>query len=129
MSLSDPIADMLTRIRNAHMAGLDVVEMPLSRLKSEVARVLKDEGYILNNVASGGRTLKLYLKYGQEREPAIRGIKRESKSGLRSFVSTATLPRVLGGLGTAVLSTSQGIMTARQAGERGIGGEYLCSVW
>ena len=130
MSWSDPIADMLTRIRNAHRAGLDVVEVPHSRLKGEVGRVLKDEGYISDYVwESGGRVLRVYLKYTANRQPAIRGLRRESHAGLRRYVTADKLPRVLGGMGVAILSTSRGVMTAADARQRRLGGEYLCSVW
>lgn len=131
MSLSDPIADMLTRIRNAHMAGHEVVEVPHSKLKGEITRVLKREGYINDYVVEGSvkKTLRLYLKYTGESEPAIRGLKRESKLGLRSYVAAAEVPRVLGGLGIAILSTSSGIMTDREARGKHVGGEVLCSIW
>jgi len=132
MSLSDPIADMLTRIRNAHMAGHEVVEVPHSKLKGEITRVLKREGYINDYVVEGGvkKTLRLYLKYtGDESEPAIRGLKRESKLGLRSYVGADDVPQILGGLGIAILSTSSGIMTDREAREKHVGGEVLCSIW
>ncbi len=131
MSLSDPIADMLTRIRNAHMAGHEVVEVPHSKLKGEITRVLKREGYINDYVVEGGvkKTLRLYLKYTGENEPAIRGLQRESKLGLRSYVAADEVPQILGGLGIAILSTSSGIMTGREAREKHVGGEVLCSIW
>ena len=132
MSMSDPIADMLTRIRNALMAGLLTTEMPLSNLKVEIARILKREGYILDHtVESNGnrRTLKIFLKYNLEKEPVIQGIRRISKPSLRRYVHSAKVPRVLGGLGVAILSTSRGLLTDRQARRQKIGGEVLCYVW
>jgi len=131
MSLTDPIADMLTRIRNAHRADHEVVELPHSRVKEEIARVLKREGYVRDFVVEGGarKTLRVYLKYNEDREPAIRGMRRESKSGRRTYAGRDALPRVLGGLGVAVLSTSSGIMTAKEARTKGVGGEVLCSIW
>jgi small subunit ribosomal protein S8 len=131
MSLSDPIADMLTRIRNAHGAEHDVVELPHSRLKEEIARVLKKEGYITDYVVEGRmpKNLRVYLKYTQDHEPAIRGLKRESKPALRKYVSNREVPRVLGGLGVAIVSTPAGVMTGREAKQKHVGGEVLCSVW
>ena len=131
MSLSDPIADMLTRIRNAHAAGLDVVDVPHSRLKAEVIRVLRKEGYVSDFVVEGGvkKTIRVYLRYTDDRQPVIRGVKRDSKPGLRRYVPAAKVPLVLGGMGTAVLSTSQGVMTGKDARRLKLGGEVLCSVW
>ena len=132
MSWSDPIADMLARIRNAQRAGLEDVSMPSSRLKAEVARIFKAEGYILDFKVEGDvkKTLTVELKYSdQDNQPAIRGLRRESKPGLRRFCGWKDIPRVLGGLGTAVLSTSQGVMSGREARRRKIGGELLCSIW
>ncbi len=131
MSWSDPIADMLTRIRNAQRAGLDVVEMPSSRLKTEIARILKDEGFVADLEVEGDlkKVLRLELKYTDDGEPVIRGIQRESKPGLRRFRGWKETPRVLGGLGVSVLSTSQGVMSGREARRRKLGGEYLCSIW
>lgn len=131
MSLSDPIADMLTRIRNAHMAGLDVAEMPHTGLKGEIMRVLKREGFITDYAVEGGvkKVLRVYLKYTADHEPVIRGLKRESKPGLRTYVAAGKLPRVFGGMGVAILSTSCGVMTAKEARKRHVGGEFLCSVW
>lgn len=131
MSWSDPIADMLTRIRNAQSAGHDTVDMPGSRLKAEIARVLKKEGYISEFVMEGAmkKTLRLSLKYSAEAEPVIRGVKRESKPGLRKFLGWRDIPRVLGGLGMAVVSTSGGVMSGREARKRHLGGEYICSIW
>ena len=132
MSWSDPIADMLTRIRNAQRAGLEDVSMPSSRLKAEVARIFKAEGYILDFKVEGDvkKSLVIELKYSdQDSEPAIRGLRRESKPGLCRFCGWKDIPRVLGGLGTSVLSTSQGVMSGREARRRKIGGELLCSIW
>jgi small subunit ribosomal protein S8 len=122
---------MLTRIRNAYGAGHEVVDMPHSRLKGEIARILKKEGFITDYVVEGGgrKNLRLYLKYAAEHEPVIRGVKRESRPGLRRYVNAADVPRVLGGLGVAILSTSSGVMTDKDAREKHVGGEHLCSVW
>jgi small subunit ribosomal protein S8 len=131
MSWSDPIADMLVRVRNAHMAELDTAEMPHSRIKEDIARVLKREGYISDYAVEGGvkKTLRIYLKYTADREPAIRGLKRVSKGGLRQYVGVDEIPRILGGLGVAVMSTSSGIMTGKEARGKQVGGEVLCSIW
>ena len=130
MSWSDPIADMITRIRNAHMAGRDMVEMPHSKLKGEITRVLKKEGFIADYTVEGdGRLLRLYLKYTDDREPVIRGIKRDSRPGLRHYVSAQDIPRVLGGLGVNILTTSIGVMTGVEARNQNVGGELVCSVW
>jgi len=132
MSCSDPIADLLTRIRNASRAGLPAVEMSHSRLKAEIARILKKEGYIAD-VAEGSdegkKTLKLTLKYDYDEKPVIQQIHRVSKPGLRRYVGAAEVPRVRGGLGTAVLSTSRGVMSDRDARAAHVGGEVLCQVW
>lgn len=131
MSLSDPIADMVTRLRNAHGAELDVVEMPHSRLKGEITRVLKKEGFINDYVVEGGnvKVLRIYLKYTEDRVPAITGIERESRPGLRSYAKAEDIPRVLGGMGVAILTTSKGVMTDKTARQEKTGGEILCSVW
>ncbi len=131
MSFSDPISDMLTRIRNAHMAGHEAVDMPHSRFKGEVARILKKEGYIVDYRIEGGvgRILRIYLKYAAEREPVIRGLKRHSRPGLRRYVGANDIPRVFGGMGVAILSTSKGIMTDADARREKIGGELVCTVW
>lgn len=131
MSWSDPIADMLTRIRNAQSAGLEIVEMPSSRMKTEIARVLKDEGYIAEYEVVGEekKTLRMALKYNEEDKPVIRGIRRESKPGLRRFCGWKEIPRVLGGLGIAIISTSKGVMSGTQARREKLGGEIICSVW
>ncbi len=132
MSLSDPIADMLTRVRNAHMAQHEVVEIPYSRMKSEIARILKKEGYIEDYTTEGHggkRVLRLFLKYTMDMEPAIRGLSRESSPGLRRYVGAKDSPRVLGGMGVAILSTSSGMMTDREARSKKVGGEVVCKVW
>ena len=131
MSMSDPIADMLTRVRNAHMANLEVVDVPHSRIKGEIARVLKKENYITDFVVEGGKkkVLRLYLRYTGEHEPVIHGLRRESRPGLRRYVGIEDVPRVLAGMGTAILSTSNGIMTGQEARKQKVGGEVLCSVW
>lgn len=131
MSWSDPISDMLTRIRNAQKAGLPSVDMPGSRIKGEIARVMQAEGYLAGfSLAGGGRrVLHLDLKYSALAEPAIRGLRRESKPGLRRFCGCDEIPRVLGGMGTAVLSTSGGVMSGREARQRKLGGELICTIW
>ena len=130
--LTDPVADMLTRIRNANKAMHETVEMPTSRLKQEIARILKEEGYIRDFRVQKGEsfdTLVVELKFGRNRERVITGLKRISKPGRRVYARKDRLPRVLGGMGTAILSTSSGLVTSRTAAERGIGGEVICFVW
>lgn len=132
--MTDPIADMLTRIRNANIAMHDEVSMPASKLKEALATVLYKEGYIsefssVDNTAGPGRTLTIAMKYSPERERVITGIKRVSKPGLRVYTKSDEIPRVLGGLGVAVLSTSQGLVTDRVARKAKVGGEVLCYVW
>ena len=131
MSWSDPIADMLTRIRNAQSAGIEIVEMPSSRLKAEIAKVLKQEGYVTDYEVDGDvkKVLRILLKYNAENKPVIRGIRRESKPGLRKFCGSRDVPRVLGGLGVAIISTSSGVMSGLEARRRKLGGEIICSVW
>lgn len=132
MAVTDSIADMLTRIRNACAEKFEQAEIPLSRTKLELARILKQEGYIRNyRVVSDGRhgVIRIQLKYGEDGRPAITVLKRVSKPGVREYVGKESLPRVLGGLGIAVVSTPRGIMTSDQARRRGIGGEVLCYVW
>lgn len=131
MSWSDPIADMLTRIRNAQCAGLEELQMPGSRMKNEIARIFKTEGYIENYQSADDlrKTLSLALKYTADGEPVIRGIRRESRPGLRRYCGWKEIPRVLGGLGTSVVSTSQGVMSGREARRRKLGGEIVCSIW
>jgi small subunit ribosomal protein S8 len=130
--LTDPVADMLTRIRNANKALHDQAEMPSSKLKVEIARILKEEGYIRDfHVEEEGTHPKLVveLKYGRSRERVLSGIKRVSKPGRRIYARKDRLPRVLGGMGTAILSTSRGVVTSRTAEIQGIGGEVICFVW
>jgi small subunit ribosomal protein S8 len=130
--LTDPIADLLTRIRNANKALHDTAEMPSSRAKVEIARLLKEEGYIRDFRVEEGesfRTLVVELKYGRNRERVITDLKRISKPGRRVYARKDRLPRVLGGMGTAILSTSSGVMTSRSAEQQGVGGEVICFVW
>jgi small subunit ribosomal protein S8 len=130
--VSDPVADLLTRIRNANLARHEKVTLPSSKLKVEIARLLQDEGYIEGfDVAKDGQfqSLTITLKYSDSRERVIKGLKRISKPGRRIYAKHDRLPKVLGGLGTAILSTPTGVITSRQAAERGIGGEVLCFVW
>ena len=130
--LTDPIADMLTRIRNANKAMHDRVEMPTSKMKQEIARLLKEEGYIKNYrvvTASPYDILVIELKFGKNRKRILTDVKRVSRPGRRVYARKDRLPRVLGGLGTAILSTSTGIITSRQAAERGVGGEVIAFVW
>ncbi len=131
MSWSDPIADMLTRVRNAQSAGLEIIEMPSSRMKSDIVKVLKEEGYISDFEVEGDvkKVLRVALKYNQESKPVIRGIRRDSKPGLRRFCGWKDVPRVLGGLGVAIISTSSGVMSGVEARRRKLGGEIICSVW
>lgn len=132
MSLSDPIADLLTRIRNAGAAGLPKASVPHSRLKEEVLRVLLSEGYLSSYAvrAEGARKyIDVQLKYNKPNEPTIRGLRRVSKPGLRQYVTAKQVPKVLNGLGVSVLSTPSGVMPGTEAKRRGIGGEVLCTVW
>lgn len=134
MTMTDPIADMLTRIRNANIAMHDEVRMPSSKLKEALAAVLAQEGYIEghevhDNGDRPGKTLVIKMKYTAERERTISGIRRVSKPGLRVYSKASEAPRVLGGLGVAVLSTSQGLLSDREARRRRVGGEVLCFVW
>ena len=134
MHLTDPIADMLTRIRNANTVYHEMVDMPLSKMKVEVARILKDEGYIRNyktitDAKKPVPVLRLFMNYGPNRERVIQGIRRISKPGRRVFVGTEELPKVMGGLGIALGSTSHGMMTDAQARKQGLGGEVVCLVW
>ena len=131
---TDPIADMLTRIRNANRALHERAEMPSSRLKSEIARILKEEGYIQDfrverDDATPYDTLVIELKFGRNRERVITDLKRVSKPGRRVYARKDRLPRVLGGMGTAIMSTSNGLITSRAAEEQGVGGEVVCFVW
>jgi len=130
--LTDPIADMLARIRNANKALHDTVEMPSSRAKVEIARLLKEEGYVRDYRIEDGESFKrlvIELKYGSSRERIITDLKRISKPGRRVYARKDRLPRVLGGMGIAILSTSNGVMTGRAAEQKGIGGEVICFVW
>jgi small subunit ribosomal protein S8 len=130
--LTDPIADMLTRIRNANKALHEHAAMPSSRMKVEIARLLKDEGYIRDYRIEKGEsfdTLVIDLKFGRNRERVISGLKRVSKPGRRVYARKDRLPRVLGGMGVAILSTSSGLVTARTAQERGVGGEVVAFIW
>jgi len=132
MSMTDPIADLLTRIRNGLKARKPFVEIPSSRLKVEVAKILKEEGYILNfKVTEDGKhgILRLDLKYTAEGRPAIEGLRRESSPGRRVYVSKDEIRPVLGGLGVGILTTSRGVLTDKQARREGVGGELLCTVW
>jgi small subunit ribosomal protein S8 len=135
MTMTDPIADMLTRLRNANQAFHDDVAMPYSKMKEGLAGILKAEGYITSfsvaEPAEGevGKTLHITLKYGRNRERSIAGVRRISKPGLRVYAKHTGLPKVLGGLGVAIISTSQGLLTDRQAHKKGVGGEVLAYVW
>jgi len=130
--MTDPVADMLTRLRNANSAHHDSVSLPSSKLKTHIAEILQQEGYISGwevTDARVGQTLTLTLKYGPNRERSIAGIKRVSKPGLRVYAKSTEIPKVLGGLGVAILSTSSGLLTDRQAESKGVGGEVLAYVW
>jgi small subunit ribosomal protein S8 len=130
--LTDPIADMLSRVRNANRAMHDSVAMPTSRMKEEIARLLKEEGYIKDYRVVAGEpysSLVIELKFGRNRERVLTDLKRVSKPGRRVYARKDRLPRVLGGLGTSILSTSTGVITGRQAAERGVGGEVIAFVW
>jgi small subunit ribosomal protein S8 len=130
--LTDPIADMLARIRNANKALHDTVSIPSSRVKVEIARLLKEEGYIRDYRVEQGEsfnTLVIELKYGRNRERVLTDLKRVSKPGRRIYARKDRMPRVLGGMGTAIMSTSSGVMTSRSAEQKGVGGEVICFVW
>jgi small subunit ribosomal protein S8 len=132
MSMTDPIADMLTRIRNAGGARFDKVDIPASRMKINLARILKEEGFIKNyKVIKDNRQglLRVYLRYGEDQQPLIQGLKRISKPGRRVYTGHTELPKVQAGLGVAVISTSHGVMTDRQARKLNVGGEVLCEIW
>ena len=135
MTMTDPVADMLTRLRNANSAFHDTVSMPHSKLKGHIAEILQQQGYIAGfSVAEAeddlpGKVLTLNLKYGPNRERSIAGVRRVSKPGLRVYAKSTSLPRVLGGLGIAIISSSSGLLTDRQAAKRGVGGEVLAYVW
>lgn len=132
MVMTDPLADMLTRIRNASRARQDLVEIPSSNMKEDVAKILRDEGYIkafrvIDDDRQG--TLKVYLRYRDNGEPLISGIRRVSRPGLRRYVGVDQIPKVLGGLGIAILTTSKGVLAGGEAAEKNVGGEILCEVW
>jgi small subunit ribosomal protein S8 len=132
MTMTDPIADMLTRLRNANAAYHDTVSMPHSKIKANIAKILEAEGYILGSSvqdAEVGKTLTLQLKYGPNRERSLAGVRRISKPGLRVYAKSTNLPKVLGGLGVAILSTSSGLLTDREAEKKGVGGEVVAYVW
>ncbi len=132
MTMTDPIADMLTRVRNANSAQKDDVSMPFSKLKSHIAEILEAEGYIGGwsvEDAEVGKTLTISLKYGPNRERSIAGVRRVSKPGLRVYAKSTNLPKVLGGLGIAIISTSSGLLTDKQAAQKGVGGEVLAYIW
>ena len=132
MVVTDPIADMLTRIRNAIMARHDSVPVPVSRMKLSVARILKEEGFIKDYEVLRGkpeRTIKIYLRYYDDNQSVISGLKRVSRPGLRAYVQRNEIPRIYGGMGVAIVSTSRGVRTGQQARRMGIGGELLCYIW
>ena len=132
MTMTDPIADMLTRVRNANSAHHEKVSMPHSNIKGHIAEILKEQGYIGDFEVvqeEVGKTLTISLKYGPNRERSISGIKRISKPGLRVYAKSTALPKVLGGLGIAIISTSTGLLTDRQCAKKGVGGEVLAYVW
>jgi len=132
MSVTDPIADMLTRIRNALMVRHDFVLVPASKMKLAIVKILKEEGFIADYEVLRGKTqrvIKIHLRYTEDNQPMIMGIKRVSKPGLRVYVGSKEIPRLYGGLGVAIISTSKGVMTGKQARRLGIGGEFLCYVW
>jgi small subunit ribosomal protein S8 len=132
MSMTDPIADLLTRIRNGLTADHDAVVVPASRFKTEVARILTEQGYVESystEPARVGQALKVVLKYTEDRQPVITGMQRVSRPGRRTYVGAAEVPKVLGGMGTAIISTSKGVMTGHEARQAGVGGEVVARVW
>ena len=132
MNVTDPIADMLTQIRNANLAYHEKLEVPASKMKESLCRILKDEGFIKNYRRVDDRkqgVLRIYLKYGPNQERVIQGLERVSKPSLRRYTGKAGIPRVIGGLGICVVSTSRGLMTDKQARAVGVGGELLCKIW
>lgn len=132
MVMTDPVADFLTRVRNGNMVMHETVEVPSSKIKVSLAGIMKDEGYIKDyEYIEDGKQgiIRIYLKYGPNREKVITGLKRISKPGLRVYVKKDEIPKVLGGLGTAVVSTSQGLMTDKKARKNGLGGEVICYIW
>jgi small subunit ribosomal protein S8 len=132
MSMTDPIADLLTRIRNANQVRAEKLEIPASNMKESICRILKDEGYVKNYrriVVKNRSILRVFLKYDKDQQPALTGIRRISKPSVRRYADAKNLPRVMGGMGICVVSTSRGVMTGREAQASGIGGEILCEVW
>jgi small subunit ribosomal protein S8 len=132
MSMTDPIADMLTRVRNASSARHSEVEIPSSKMKLDIARIMTEQGYVAKyelKPGEHGDVIVIELKYGKNRERVISGIKRVSKPGRRIYARKDTLPKVLGGLGTAIISTSRGLVTSAEAGKLGVGGEVICFIW
>ena len=132
MTMTDPVADFLTRLRNANSAYHETIKLPYSKLKANIAEILKSEGYVASvkvEDAEVGKTLIVDLKFGPNRERSIAGIKRVSKPGLRVYAKSTALPKVLGGLGVAIISTSSGLLTDKQANKQGVGGEVLAYVW
>ncbi len=132
MVMTDPIADLLTRVRNANMVNKETVEVPASKLKKAVSEIFKEEGFIkdVEYVEDGKQgVIRLYLKYGKDSQKVITGLKRISKPGLRVYANKDEIPRVLGGLGVAVISTSQGVVTDKKARQTGVGGEVICYIW
>jgi small subunit ribosomal protein S8 len=132
MSMTDPIADLLTRIRNGLQADHDAVDIPASRLKLEMARVLREQGYIEDFAEEPGRVgqvLRVRLKYTEDRAPVISGMRRVSKPGRRTYVNSTEIPKVLGGMGPAIMTTSKGVMTGHEARRQGVGGEVIAYVW
>ncbi len=132
MNLTDPVADFLARIRNAMRARHQKLDVPASKLKAEIARILKEEGYIANYKPAeenGHAVIRVYLKYGANNEPAIRDLQRISRPGCRVYIGRDEIKRVQGGLGISILTTPKGVMTGRQARREGVGGEFLCEVW
>src|SRR5690606_23965291 len=132
MSVTDPIADFLTRIRNGLRADHEWVDIPASKFKVELARILREQGYVEDyslEPAPVGQTLRVVLKYTDDRKPVISGLERVSKPGRRSYVDAAHIPKVLGGMGTAIISTSKGVMTGHEARREGVGGEVVAYVW
>jgi small subunit ribosomal protein S8 len=133
MAVTDPVADMLTRIRNAVAVRHDTVRIPASNMKISLAKILRDEGFLANYEVERDKstqgTIKLYLHYGDKGQPSISGLKRVSRPGLRIYVGKGEIPRYYGGLGVAIISTSNGMMTGKQAWRKGVGGELLCYIW
>jgi len=132
MAMTDPISDLLTRIRNAHLAGHEAVEVPYSRVKNEIVKILQEEGFLAGSKLNEKKpfsTLTVLLRYTANRQPAIQSVRRISKPGCRVYASKDEVPRVLGGLGVVILSTSKGLMTGKKAQEQGLGGEVMCEIY